>query len=82
MRSWHLFWLYWFLCWFSVFLVAEIYALCTDWRRTLSAAVWNFERFVPGQSVWKWSAGHLLFCGVMVLVFVWLTGHFALGLWR
>jgi hypothetical protein len=60
----------------------EIYALCTDWRRTLSAAVWHFEHFRAGQPVTQWSAAHFLFIGVLFLTDVWLLGHFALGWWR
>jgi hypothetical protein len=79
---WHRFWLIWFLVPLSLFLVAEIYALCTDWRRTLSAAVWHFEHFRAGQPVNQWSAAHFLFIGVLFLIDVWLLGHFAFGWWR
>lgn len=82
MRGWHLFWLIWFLTSFGVFLVAEIYTLCTNWRNTLSASVWALEEFRTGQPVSQWSAGHLWFCIIMLGLFIWLTGHFAMGWWR
>ena len=81
--SWNTYWLIWFVVTFPIgFLVPEVVALCTDWRRTLSATVWDLEDFVTGQPVSQWSASHLLFVGIMLTLFVWLAGHFALGYWR
>lgn len=82
MQAWYRFWLIWFLVSFGTFLSAEIYALCTNWRHTLSAAVWHFERFQPGQPLNQWSAAHFLFIGVLLLTDIWLLGHFAMGWWR
>lgn len=80
--GWHRLWLIWFFLSFGSFLTFEIYALATDWRRTLSASIWAIEDFVPGQSISHWSAAHFLFIGVLALTFLWLLGHFALGWWR
>lgn len=80
--GWHIFWASWFLASFGSFLAVESYALCTDWHRTLSAAVWHLEDFVQDQPITQWSATHVLFVGVMFTLFVWLTGHFAMGWWR
>lgn len=81
-HGWHVFWLVWFLVSFCTFLAVEIYALVTDYRRTLSEAIWAMEDFKPGQSVMHWSALHFLFGGVLLLTFVWLTGHFLFHIWH
>lgn len=78
----HPYWATWATVLFVSFLIPEVYALVTNWRNTLSAAVWDFERLVPDQSVWKWSAAHFLFGGVFLLLFGWLVGHFLFGVWR
>lgn len=80
--GWHLYWALWFCLSFFSFLAVEIYALLTDWQRTLSAAVWHLEGFVPGQRVIDWSAFHFLFIGVLGVLFVWLFFHFGMGLFR
>lgn len=80
--TWHRYWLIWFLVAFAAFLGPEVYALCTNWRNTLSESIWEAERFVPGQSLEKWNAFHFLFAGAFLLVSVWLFGHFIFGLWR
>jgi len=78
-------WLTWSRYWAGLsifcllaFLGPEIYALATNWRNTFSMWVWQFERFVPGQSVWHWNARHFLIAASLV----WLFGHFVLGFWR
>lgn len=81
-RGWHLFWLVWFAVSFGTFLAAEIYALVTDWRRTLSAWVWSFEKFQPDQPISKFTAGHFWFGGIFVVLVVWLFFHFWMGWWR
>lgn len=81
-HGWYVYWSAWFAVSFLSFLAPEIYALCTDPRRTLSAAVWHMEDLVPGQTVWAWHASHLIFTGVLILTFGWLIGHFGWGLWR
>lgn len=81
-HAWSIWWACWFFGWFGSFLVAEIYALCTRWQNTLSAWVWSWEKFVPGQPVTSWAAFHFLFIGMLILVDVWLLGHFGWGAWR
>lgn len=76
------YWPIWFTVMLVSFLGPEVYALITNWRNTLSAAVWRMEHFRSGQPLDQWSAGHFLFIGVLLLIDVWLLGHFALGWWR
>lgn len=80
--GWHRFWLIWFFLSFGTFLAVEIYALATDWRRTLSASIWAIEDFVAGQPISSWSVGHFWFIGVFGLTFLWLFFHFGMGWWR
>lgn len=80
--AWHVFWLCWFAVSFTSFLTVEVYALATDWRRTLSASVWDLIDYKEGQSIHQWSVGHYWFIGIMFLLFVWLLFHFGLGWWR
>lgn len=82
MRGAHLYWLIWFILSFGSFLVREIWALCTNWRDTLSAAIWSLEDFRQGQPISGWSSSHLLFMGLFVLIFGWLVMHFGFGWWR
>lgn len=81
-KGWGLYWLIWFAVACATFLGPEIYALATNWRNTLSNAIWHAEKLVPGQGIGQWTFAHLMFIGVLGLVFVWLLGHFALGWWR
>lgn len=81
-HTWNVLWTVWFCASVGSFLAVETYALVTDWQRTLSAAVWRMEDFLPGQPISKWTAVHLLFIGALVLLDVWLLGHFAAGWWR
>ena len=91
-KGWHYFWGAWvgaLVVWLTVFLVAETYALRTDWRNTLSAQVWDIEKFQAQQHIGDWSAGHFLFAGfwlvlglVVAVLWVWLFGHFIFGKWR
>lgn len=81
-RNWHLFWLIWFLTSFGTFLAVEIYALCTDYKRTLSEAIWAMEKVKDGQPISHWTAGHFLFTFTLILVCVWLIGHFGWHLWH
>jgi hypothetical protein len=78
------YWLWWFLLTFPVgFLIPETIALVRNRTQdTLSGAIWNLEKLQPGQGITKWTAAHLLFTGVFVLVTAWLVGHFGWGLWR
>jgi hypothetical protein len=51
-------------------------------RHTLSASIWDLEKFRDGQPISQWSVGHLWFVGILGLLFLWLFFHFALGWWR
>jgi len=62
--------------------VVEVYALCTDWRRTLSAAVWSIEDFLPDQKVSAWTVGHYWFTAIFGCTALWLFFHFSMGWWR
>lgn len=79
---WHRYWLCWFIVMFASFIGPEIYGLVTDSRRTLSAAIWHLEKYTPGQSIIGWSAFHLLFIGALIVVEVWLIGHFGWHIWH
>lgn len=81
-HSWNVIWTAWFFVTFGGFAALETYALCTDWQRTLSAAIWRMEDFLPGQPLGKWSAVHFLLIACLLVLFVWLLGHFGWGLWR
>lgn len=82
LQAWHRYWLIWFLVMFLTFLGPEIYALATNWRRTLSAWVWSFEREHPGEPISQWTALHFLFIGVFAVVVVWLIFHFSMEWFR
>ena len=77
---------YWLtLCgaWFVGFCAVEFPALLTGHpENTLSAQIWRLEGFIPGQSVWQWTAVHFLIGGAILVLLVWLIGHFVLGVWR
>lgn len=75
-------WLAWFVLSFGTFLFFEVRALAQGKpEKTLSAAIWRWEKFQPGQAVWQWNAAHYLLGGVLLVAFSWLLGHFLLGWW-
>ncbi|HEX5347863.1 MAG TPA: hypothetical protein VFW64_12315 [Pseudonocardiaceae bacterium] len=76
------YWKWWAVLAFSSFIVPELWALFTNWQNTLSANVWRMEDFLPGQPVWRWTAVHFLFIGMLLVLFMWLIGHFGWGIWR
>lgn len=78
----HKYWLVWSVFTFLTFIVPEVYALVTNWRNTLSASVWDLERFQPNQPLIHWTALHFLFIGMLITLEAWLIGHFGFGLWR
>jgi hypothetical protein len=80
--GWHRFWAIWFSTSVGVFLTAEIYGLVTDPRRTLSEAIWSWEKFKPNQGIDHWTAFHFLFIALLLVLDVWLLGHFGWGRWR
>jgi hypothetical protein len=67
---------------FGSFLAVEVYALATDWQRTLSASVWAIEDFVPGQQVSEWTVAHFWFMAIYGCLVFWLFFHFGMGWWR
>lgn len=82
MNGWYLWWLCWFVGWFTSFLAVEIYGLCTNPARTLSAAIWHLEKVQPGQPITSWTAFHFGFIGVLFVLDIWLLGHFGFKAWR
>lgn len=81
-HRWDLVWGVWLALSVGSFLALETYGLITDRRRTLSAAVWRLEDLHPGQSITGWTFAHVIFIGLLAVLFVWLLGHFAMGWWR
>lgn len=78
-----LYWRVWLIFMTTSFLVAELWMLAAHRPQdTLSANVWRWESFLPGQNVMHWTFVHFaLIVGLLVLDF-WLLGHFGWGLWR
>ena len=59
--------------------VVETVALATghpEW--TLSEFVWRACNVTPGQSIYKWTAVHVL----LALALIWLWFHFVFRIWR
>lgn len=81
-HAWHLYWLLWASFSFITFIVPEIYAVSTDWRRTLSASVWSLEDMVPGQAINRWTVTHYWFISIYGVLVLWLFFHFGMGWWR
>lgn len=79
---WNVIWLVWITATVGSFLALEIYGLTTGAYRTLSAAVWRLEDLKPGEPISGWTFAHVIFIGLLALLFVWLLGHFAEGWWR
>ncbi len=80
-HAWATYWTIWFFVLLVSFLAPEIVALCTNWHNTLSAQIWRLEDYAPGQGIAAWSAFHFLFIGLLLLLDVWLLGHFGWHLW-
>jgi hypothetical protein len=79
--TWKIYWLVWFLVTFVTFIVPELWALFTNAKNTLSWTLWDLEQFLPGTSLWKWTALHFLIGGILVVLLVWLIGHLVFGIW-
>lgn len=82
MNGWSLWWLIWFVGWFTSFLGVEIYGLVTNPNRTLSAAIWRLEQAHAGQPITSWTAFHFGFIAALLVLDIWLIGHFGFRLWR
>lgn len=78
------YWAIWFIVTFPIgFLVPEIVAIVRNRTQdTLSGAIWALEQLKPGQPITAWTAFHLLFTGVFLVLAVWLIFHFGWGIWR
>lgn len=78
------YWLVWLVAAFATFIVPELYALVSGHpENTLSAQVWRLEGILNGNApLVNWTAVHFLLGGMFAVIFVWLIGHFALGIWR
>lgn len=75
-------WAVWFLASIVFFGCFEGWALAAGQSQfTLSAAVWRWEGYARGQTILQWTAPHLLFIGLLILMNVWLIGHFGWHLW-
>ena len=55
---------------------AEIVALVTDARNTLSFWVWNELNVQRNTLPWDWSATQFLIFGLWIVTATWLTFHF------
>lgn len=77
------YWRWWAIVTVTSFLVAEVWMLVAGRPQdTLSANVWRWEQFLPGQSVMHWTFVHFAFIAILVLLDIWLIGHFGWGLWH
>ena len=76
------YWPLWAAFTFLTFIIPESIGLIYNWRNTLSAYIWNFERFQQGEPLARWSAPHFLFMCVFITLCIWLTMHFGFGWWR
>jgi hypothetical protein len=77
------YWWLWAVTSGAFFLAPEIWALASGHpEATLSAWIWRMEDFLPDQQIWHWNAFHLLFIAMLLVLDVWLLGHFGWGLWR
>lgn len=77
------YWLCWLLGTFATFITPESIVLATGHpERTLSWWVWKHAQVVVHQPVSQWSAAHVLFAGVFLVLVVWLSAHLILGWWR
>jgi hypothetical protein len=70
---------YWAFVIVGLICVPEVVALVRKQRSdTLSEAVWYWCRVTPGNTVWTWTAFHVLVFGF----FAWLFIHLMFGFWR
>lgn len=64
------------------FLIPEIWMLIAGRPQdTLSAQIWRLEQFTPGQGITAWNAFHFLFISFLLVLDVWLIGHFGFRIW-
>lgn len=86
MNAWSWYWLWWaVLSLLGGFLVPECWALFAKHpENTLSAQIWKLQGVQPGEpfDITKWSAGHFLIGGLLILLFLWLIFHFVFGMFH
>ncbi len=76
------YWSAWAALLTTSFLIPEIWMLIAGRPQdTLSAQIWRLEQFTPGQNIAAWNAFHFLFIGGLLLLDVWLIGHFGFRIW-
>lgn len=76
------YWTWWVILAFLTFIIPEVYSLVKKRPEgTLSGYVWRFEKFDPAHGLTVWTAGHLLFTGIFIVLCVWLIGHFGWRYW-
>ncbi len=81
-NGWSWYWLILNSAWVVGFFYGEFFNLTRGQvGNTFSAQIWRMESFVPGQSVWSWSAVHFLVAATIGILLLWLLGHFVLGIW-
>jgi hypothetical protein len=74
-NAWSWYWAAWIVVGFAI---PETIALIANPDNTLSDQVWRWFGVQQGASIWHWSVLHIALLGFMV----WLTIHFAWGIWR
>lgn len=78
----HIFWTVWWWVSIGSFMAVEFTMLILGRPQdTLSAQVWRLLGVLPGASLSTWTAIHFLFIGTLILIEVWLIGHFGWGIW-
>jgi hypothetical protein len=84
MNKWSWYWLIWFIVMFPIsFLIPELIALSKGQpENTLSANVWRLEQAAPGQTIFNWTAIHVLLGGFLFVLLVWLAFHLVFRIWH
>lgn len=75
MTGWQWYWLLWLVVGFAV---PETIALIQKPENTLSYTVWDWFGVKAGVPISHWTLLHFL----LLLLLIWLIGHFAFGIWR
>jgi hypothetical protein len=77
------YWQAWVILTFATFIVPEVAALVRGRSQdTLSETTWRWEKLIVHQPISQWSATHLLFAGILLVVGIWTIVHLTLGWWR
>ena len=76
------YWSLWAALMTTGFLIPEVWMLAAGRPPdTLSSQIWRLEQLPPGQGVWAWNALHFLFIAFLLVLDVWLIGHFGFRIW-